>query len=203
MMRLWLKGINVMSDQPYSLATIFGGSSEGFPHIDLNGVTAAVSATTGQDAGPIGDAITNGLQHILSLDLGNVLGKAWSGSAQVKAALAATAKKSDAVAFVPLAPHKITSTHKPSVDLLFAGNAISTLPFDLVLSMDLQGVELEITDGRIVGAKSGILIGEGILRFSGSPILKANSPALPLPGKLKFAKKETREPTNADAPVAI
>jgi hypothetical protein len=175
MMRLWLKGINVMSDQPYSLATIFGGSSEGFPHIDLNGVTAAVSATTGQDAGPIGDAITNGLQHILSLDLGNVLGKAWSGSAQVKA----------------------------SVDLLFAGNAISTLPFDLVLSMDLQGVELEITDGRIVGAKSGILIGEGILRFSGSPILKANSPALPLPGKLKFAKKETREPTNADAPVAI
>lgn len=176
-----------MTTQSYSLSSVLGGSGGALPKLDLSGVTAAISATTGQDAGPIGDAVTSGLNQVMTMELGNVLGKAWAGSAQVKAALAATKNKPEAVAFVPLAPHRITTTHKPRVELMMAGMKIAPLPFDVVLAMDLKGVELEISGGRIVSARAGILVGEGAIHFSGSPILKAQTPPLPLPGQLKFA----------------
>lgn len=191
-----------MTAQSYSLASVLGGSGGELPKLDLSGVTAAISATTGQDGGPIADAVTSGLNQVMTMELGNVLGKAWAGSAQVKAALTATKDKADAVAFVPLAPHRITTTHKPRVELMMAGMKIAPLPFDVVLAMDLKGVELEIRGGHIVSARAGILVGEGAIHFSGSPILKAQSPPLPLPGQLKFAKQTPIAPEAASSNAA-
>jgi hypothetical protein len=34
-----------------------------------------------------------------------------------------------------------------------------------------------------------MLVGEGAIHFSGSPILKTQSPPLPLPGQLKLAQE--------------
>lgn len=179
-----------MTSNTYSLGSLFGGPNGAAPQFDLGGIAATVAATTGQDAGPVTDAVTSGLNQALTLELGDVLGKAWGGAAQVKAALAATKKDAEAVAFVPLAPHRIATTHKPNVELLMAGAKISTLPFNVVFAMDLKGVELEVRGGKIVATRSGVMVGEASILFSGSPILKAQTPSMPLPGKLKFADKQ-------------
>jgi methylglyoxal synthase len=191
-----------MTSNTYNLGSLFGGANGASPQFDLSGVTAGVAAATGQDAGPVTDAVTSGLNQALTLELGDVLGKAWGGAAQVKAAIAATKKNAEAVAFVPLAPHRIATTHKPNVELLMAGAKISSLPFNVVLAMDLRGVELEVRGGRIVATRSGVMVGEGSILFSGAPILKAQTPSLPLPGKLKFGEKEKPEAINSHTSTA-
>jgi hypothetical protein len=177
-----------MTEDPYSLNSIFGDSAGKLPGLDLGGTISALASSFGQDASAITDAISNGVSQALTLDLGNVLGKAWAGTAQVKAARESTAKDLDAVAFVPLAPHRIVSTHTPNLDLLLAGTVVKSLPLSIVVAMDFLGVELEVQGGQIVSAKSGKMEAEGEIHLSASPILKAVSKPYELKGKLTFVK---------------
>ena len=65
--------------------------------------------------------------------------------------------------------------------------SLCRLVFDIALSLELQGVQLDIRQGRIHALKSGACLGEGVFAFAGQTLIKRATPTFALPGRLAFA----------------
>jgi hypothetical protein len=93
---------------------------------------------------------------------------------------------------VSLAKHRIESTHHPRLEIGMNGVTAHTVEFDLVFSLTLQSVILEVSAGYITAVKAGTIDGEvelGLSSKSGEvsklvPKLKAPFGSFDLPGKL-------------------
>jgi hypothetical protein len=144
--------------------------------------TGAIPAAAAEG---LGGAFASAIEEMLSPELGEVLASSWSRVAALADALERT-RTGDVVMFVPLATHKVTSKHLPTVDLVCAGKAVASLPFDIALSLDLQGLELEVRRGAIAGVRSGKASGQAALGLSGKTFLQKSTPSLDLPGRLAF-----------------
>lgn len=134
----------------------------------------------------LGGAFASALEEMLSPELGEVLAASWSRLAALSDAMERT-RTGEVAMFVPLMAHKVTSRHLPTVDLVCAGKAVASLPFDIALTLDLQGLELEVRRGAIAGVRSGKAAVQAALGLSGKTLLQKTTPSLDLPGRLAFA----------------
>ena len=152
------------------------------PVLAAIGQAAPGGATPGLEA-----AVRAALDEALKIDLSAILRGGWAKAQALQTALKATAADPDAVAVVSLLDHAITSKHAPHIDVLGAGQTLLRLDFELVLSLALKGVTLEVRDGRIQSAKSGHMVAEGVLNFLGRPLAKKTSKDVPLAGRIDFS----------------
>jgi hypothetical protein len=158
----------------------------------LPSVTAAAAALPDAATSQLVETFKTALDGLFAIGLGDVLATSWSKVSALGDALEATRKTPGTTALVPLLDHKVTSAHKPHIDLAYGGKTLVTIPFDVALSISLKGVLLEIRDGAIVNVKGGSLIGDGALSFGGKKVLQHTTRELSLPGRLAFAgSKET------------
>lgn len=91
------------------------------------------------------------------------------------------------MALVPLLDHKVTSTHKPHIDLMYGAKCLARITLDISLNLALNGVILEVHQGRIAGLKAGSCLGDGVLAFADKPLITHKTPEIALPGRLKFS----------------
>jgi hypothetical protein len=132
-------------DSPLSLARaledqgvggILGGALQDLSH-------------AGQTA--ISDEVASTAQHLLDLDLGDLLVAGWRKHAGLRAAAKRTAATSGSSQEVVLLPtHRVTSTHSPSVELVVDNVRVATLHFELGFEFVVQGLAATISDGRLV-----------------------------------------------------
>jgi hypothetical protein len=136
--------------------------------------------------GGLGKAVTQGLSQALNIDLGALLSESWTTLDNVRAALAATKGDPEAVAAVPLATHRISSRHAPTVSLILAGQPAIDLPFTVDCVLKIDSAELMIRNGAIVHLASGALSAQATIRFADKTVLDRSSPRIDLPGRLRF-----------------
>jgi len=138
-------------------------------------------------AGGLAGAFGNALEEMLSPELGDILAGSWSKVAAVADALERT-RSGETAMFVPLLDHKITARHLPTVDLVCAGKAVASLAFDIGVTFDLKGVELEIRQGAVAGVKAGRAAAQAMLGLAGKTLLQKTTPDLALPGRLAIGR---------------
>jgi hypothetical protein len=127
--------------------------------VEDNGVGGAVAAAAGglgkAGAHAVCDEVGRTADRLLDLDLGDVLVAAWRKHSALVAAGQRTAAAPGTEELVELATHKVTSTHRPYVDVLVDGIEVATVELELQLSFLVKGMLGVVRAGRLVALRTG------------------------------------------------
>lgn len=110
------------------------------------------------------------LHRLLEIDLGELVVEAWGEGGELAVA-AARGRRGRAVEEVTPADHRITSTHHPTVDVLAGGETVTTLRFDLVVSLRLRRLSALVGGGFLLAVPRGRLLARATLGLDGRELL--------------------------------
>ncbi len=96
--------------------------------------------------------VANGL---LDLDLGDLLAAGWRRQAALAAAAERTVANPGSSEVVELATHRITSVHRPFVDLLINDVHVATVNFELRIEFAVKALGVTVRNGHVVSLHSG------------------------------------------------
>ena len=99
--------------------------------------------------------MTSALAGLLGLDVGDVLVGGWRRHRALAAAAHATRANPTATEVVQLATHRITTAHRPYVDIIVNGGKVATIHFDLGLTVDVDGLVGTVRQARLVAIQGG------------------------------------------------
>lgn len=94
-------------------------------------------------------------QGLLDLDLGDLVVAGWQKEGELAAAAERTAADPDRSEVVELASHRITSRHRPRVDLLINDVHVATVGFELGLEFLIKALVASVRGGQVVSLYSG------------------------------------------------
>ena len=97
-------------------------------------------------------AVAHGL---LDVDLGGLVIAGWGKWAELTAAAKRTFAAPDSSEVLELAVHTITSTHRPSVELLVNDVHVATVHFELGVKFVIKGLVATVQHGRLVAVHAG------------------------------------------------
>jgi hypothetical protein len=106
---------------------------------------------------------------LLDLDMGGMFAAGWRKQGELVAAAERTAADPGSSEVVQLASHRISSVHRPFVDLIVDGVPLATINFELDLAFLVRVLVATVRGGHIVGLHSGsceataTLAAEGVL----------------------------------------
>ena len=90
---------------------------------------------------------------------------------------------------VSLVKHTIKSEHKPTVEILFDNQPTDPrIEFNVTLTLEIEGIVLEIQGGKIMNIETGSCKGGGTLKCKGLLILKRETKPFTLPGVIPLGK---------------
>ncbi len=132
--------------------------------------------------------IAGRIPDLLRLDLGAILVGGWKKVSELERYADPVRYPPDETVFVTLGQHTVTSSHKPSLDILVDGAKVDTVPFDLKLTLTLDTATLTIRGGEVLAAAPGACKAAGELKCEGYSLVKRESGTVKLPGKWTFRK---------------
>jgi hypothetical protein len=118
----------------------------------LGGVLAPLSLP-GQ-ATLVGE-VTRAVGGLLNLDVVDVLVGGWGKHRTLRAAAERTKANPGTTEQVELASHRITTTHRPYLDIAVNGAKVATVHFDLGLTLDLDTLLATVSRARLVAIQGG------------------------------------------------
>ncbi|MGH3772577.1 MAG: hypothetical protein ACRDRW_14470 [Pseudonocardiaceae bacterium] len=107
---------------------------------------------------------------LLNLDLGEVLMSGWRKYTDLATAAERTLASPGSEEVVVLATHRVSSTHRPSVDLLVDGVKVHTFVFELTVVFDLNAVTAVLRQGALVALRGGECVITATLTLQGTPL---------------------------------
>jgi hypothetical protein len=107
-------------------------------------LTGALEASL---VGQIGREVAN----FLDMPVDDLLCSAWDKHQLVREALEHTRGRPDAVTRVTILQHRLTSTHRPRVELTADGQRYPICDIVLTLSLEVDSFVVEVRDGRVAG----------------------------------------------------
>jgi hypothetical protein len=125
-------------------------------------------------------------RRALDVKLVDIFAAAWSGISAV-AELGDTKKYPPGERhFVPLANHRITSDHRPKVEVLIDGMPLVSLTLDVNLQAQFDAAVLEVEGGHIHAVKPGTCMATASVSCRGVPIASTSSRRLSLPSEIEL-----------------
>ncbi|MFD0265815.1 hypothetical protein ACFVGY_04360 [Streptomyces sp. NPDC127106] len=122
----------------------------------------------------------------LDLDLFSLLAHGWAKHSELRAAAHRTRLSPEAPELVALATHSITSTHRPSVEVLVDGAPVSTVEVELTVVFHLRALVAAVESARLTELHSGQCDIEAKLAVRGIPVAtRQGRLALPLGRRLR------------------
>ena len=94
----------------------------------------------------------------------------------------------DQVIQVTLVEHAVKSTHEPKVAVLWNGETIAEVPFEVELALRIEGARLRIQDGSIWGISTGKCHCDGTIKCAGETLFERSSREFELPGEVRLSK---------------
>jgi hypothetical protein len=136
--------------------------------------------------GDVEAAMGTAYRRALDIKLVDIFAGAWSGIRAV-AQLGDTRKyPPDEKHFVPLANHRITSDHRPKVEVLIDGVPLVSLTLDVNLQAQFEAAVLEVEGGHIHAIKPGNCMATASVSCRGVPIASTSSRRLSLPTEIQM-----------------
>lgn len=94
---------------------------------------------------------------VLDIDLGSLALDGWAKYDEVREAARRSVLPGAPPERVRLLEHRITSTHKPTIELYVDNALLTTISLGLEVEVDVHGLDAEIEAGRLAGLRSGDL----------------------------------------------
>jgi hypothetical protein len=133
-----------------------------------------------------GHALGDGLRQMMDIPISTLLVRGWSTHKKLRDLVAK--ESPEKMILFDLGEHTITSQHHPRIELLMAEQVISSLTFDLDLSLTFRLGRLQIQHRRVMRATTGACVGEGKLSLAGTPIASRPTKEIALPGEMSFGE---------------
>jgi hypothetical protein len=92
---------------------------------------------------------------LLELDLGSLALAGWRKHHDLLAAATRSAEHPGSTELVELATHQITSTHRPTVDVLVDGVRVAVLRLELEVVLLVRALVATVRGGHLIGLRSG------------------------------------------------
>lgn len=185
-----------MTDAPLTLKSFFcpDPARRIADCLDTDEARAALAEACGAAPAPLRaglvKALSGSLDEMFGVGVGDVLNSSWGKLGALRETIVSTRADPGKIAHVPLLDHQVASKHQPHIDLMLGGKQLCRLAFDIVLTLKLRGVQLDIRKGAIHGLTAGEAQGEGAFTLGGQTLIKRTTPAIALPGRLAFARAE-------------
>jgi hypothetical protein len=143
-------------------AVLFGDAPPTDSVADTPGWRALIEQL-GASLGPVSPAgrgavereLGSALGGLLNLNLGDVLVGGWRRHRGLATAAQNTRANPGASELVQLATHRITTSHRPHVDVVVNGATLATVGFELALTLDVDGVLATVRDAHLVSLHGG------------------------------------------------
>jgi hypothetical protein len=94
--------------------------------------------------------------RLLKHDLGELVVAGWRKQSALADARSSTLANPGSSKIVELATHRITSVHRPSVEVLMNNVPVTTLNFELQVEFVIKALSATVRDGHIVSLHSGV-----------------------------------------------
>jgi len=130
--------------------------------------------------------VAAGIADLVRLDLGVILVGGFKKMAELRRYTDRGKYRADETILVELTRHTVTSLHKPSLDIVVNNVEVDKVPFELKLTITLDGALLTIRDGKILALSPGTCKVAGEFECEGYTILKRESAAVKVPGTWTF-----------------
>lgn len=108
---------------------------------------------SGLDA--VDDEIGRVAEGLMEIDLGDALVAGWRKHSSLTESARRTLATPGSEEVVVLATHKVTSTYRPSVDLLVDGVRLNSFEFELTVEFDVKGLSAVVRGGALVALRGG------------------------------------------------
>jgi hypothetical protein len=92
---------------------------------------------------------------LLDLDLGDLVIAGWRKQERLAAAARRTAANPGSAERIELATHRISSVHRPSVELLLDDTHLTEVHFELDVEFVIKALEVTVREGRVVSLHAG------------------------------------------------
>lgn len=153
---------------PMTVATLLGSGDpnragpaveHGLRRVDAAGAVLASAGHLGKEAFRLVDQrVAEALGGPLAIDVGVLVLDGWRKYRELVAASERTRDAPGQPEDVVLGDHEITSTHHPEVDVIVDGSLVSTLTFELTVSLELRGVIAIVEKGRLTTLRCGDVV---------------------------------------------
>src|SRR4051794_14204740 len=161
-----------------------------FPHASSSDPATTLARTLAEKGAR--QTITKGLRHLsasaaraidsevaaiasglLDIDVGDALVLGWRKHAQLTQAGRRTLAAPSSVEVVDLLTHRVTSSFRPSVDLMVDGVRVNSFEFDLSIVFDLTGISVVVKRGDLVIVRGGGGLVTAKLTLEGAQLAEA------------------------------
>jgi hypothetical protein len=136
--------------------------------------------------GDVEKEMGNAYRRALNVKLIDIFAGAWSGVTAVAELGDTTKYPPGEKHFVPLANHRITSDHRPKVEVLVDGMPLVSLTLDVNLRAQFEAAVLEVEGGHIHAVKPGNCLATASVSCRGVPIASTSSRRLALPAEMEL-----------------
>ncbi len=128
------------------------------------------------------------LESVLDVDLGKLVFSAWERYRLLCKYSDKEAYPPEQTILVPMAEHKIKSTHRPYVEIMVNDTPVGRLDFDIRLTLDLEGLVLKVRAGKVTEICAGLCRGTGTLKCGDVLITQQKTRKFELPGRIDLGE---------------
>lgn len=136
-------------------------------------------------------ALIGAIGGLLKIPLPEIITRAWNEGKLFEKYLDPEQYDPDELISITLKKHEVVSSHRPKIDVIFNGNTIDSIDFQLDVSLILDGIILQIRDGRVCEIKSGRIKGKATMKCENLILFKRETEAMDLPGLWKFPEEHS------------
>lgn len=176
-----------------SINEYFGINAASFWHEILSGTAGGkvVAALKSQAPKPLTPAqwshvlsgVATRAKDLLDVDIAWVIVSGWGKYRELMEYAIADRHNPRDTHLVPLSKHTMNVDYSPFLDVLYDGQPLGKIVFDVQLTFDLEGFLLTIQDSKIVRVRTGSCAAQGKIEFAGhclvdKPLSKITLPNL-------------------------
>lgn len=143
--------------------------------IAASDVVRSLGAVAAATRRVVATQLASSVAGLLDFDLAGVLVAGWSRYDALVEAARRTATDPSTEEVVELATHRITSVHRPTVDLLFDGVRAGTLHVEATFDCLLEGVAGTVERGRLVALRYGRATATATVSVDGVEIIRRDA----------------------------
>jgi hypothetical protein len=122
--------------------------------------------------------VVEALHGPLAVELGGWLLEGWRKFQELAAAAERTRDNPGPSEDVVLVDHEITSIHHPTVDVIVNGSVVTTLTFELTVTLELRGVVAVVREGRLTAIRCGDVLAGARLALEGRELCRGELPVV-------------------------
>jgi hypothetical protein len=140
-------------------------------HGVLESAAGAVVGLSGAGRRAVGREIVNVVSGLLDVDLGEVVVGAWAKHARLTAAAKRTAAAPGSEEIVELAAHRVTSMHRPYIEVLVDDRRVATLHLEFTIELVVGALAAVVRRGDLVALHAGQCAATAQLHIEGHEVI--------------------------------